>query len=90
MDICRNDDIPGIYTYGLRKFGKDEIEVYANAPLGDIRDFVLDIVAYILEYDVTLNNGETIGFSEYLKLPITLSKGIALNGESLKIAYPEK
>ena len=29
-------------------------------------------------------------FSEDLKLPITLSKGIALNGESLKIAYPEK
>ncbi len=88
--IFRNGDIPGIYTYGLRKFGKEEIEVYANAQLGDIRDFVLDMVAYILEYDVTLNDGETIGFSEDQQLPITLSKGIALSGESLKIAYPEE
>lgn len=88
--IYYNGDVPGIYTYGLQKFGKEEIEVYANAPLGDIRDFVLEIVTYILEYNVTLNDGETIGFSEDQKLPITLSKGIALSGESLKIAYPEE
>ena len=89
LGICQNDDIQGIYTYGLRKFGKEEIEVYADAPLNDIRDFVLDLVNYVLEYDVTLNDGETIGFSEDQKLPITLSKGIAVNGKSLKIAYPE-
>lgn len=88
--ICRNGDVPGIYTYGMRKFGKEEIEVYADAPLGDIRDFVLSMASYVLEYDVTLNDGETIGFSEEQKLPITLSKGIALSGESLKIAYPGK
>lgn len=86
--IYRNGDVPGIYTYGLRKFGKEEIEVYAAASLKDIHDFVLNIVAYILEYDVTLNDGETIGFTEDEKLPITLSKGIALSGKSLKIAYP--
>ncbi len=87
--ICKNGDIPGIYTYGLHKFGKKEIEVFADANLNDIRDFVYDMASYVIEYDVTLNDGETIGFSEDEKLPITLSKGIGLDGDTLKIAYPE-
>ena len=87
--IYKSDKISGIYTYGLRKFGKEEIEVYANANLNDIRDFVMTLASYVLEYDVTLKNGETIGFSEDEKLPITLSNGIALDGETLKIQYPE-
>lgn len=88
--IYKDGDTPGIYTYGMRKFGKEEIDVYAKAPLNDIRDFVCDVVGYVLEYDVTLNDGETIGFSEDEHLPIKLSKGIALDGYTLKIAYPGK
>jgi hypothetical protein len=49
----------------------------------------MTLASYVLEYDVTLKNGETIGFSEDEKLPITLSNGIALDGETLKIQYPE-
>ena len=82
--------IPGIYTYGLRKFGKEEIEVYAPADLSDIRDFLMDIVHYILSDDVTLQDGETIGFSEEQKLAITLSEGIALDGMTLKLEYPDE
>lgn len=86
----RTDEYAGIYTYGMRKFGKEEIEVYAtNADLNDIRDFLLDIVAYVLDSDVTLEDGETIGFSEEQKLGITLSDAIALEGKSLKIEYPQ-
>ncbi|MFR1956493.1 DUF4261 domain-containing protein [Phocaeicola coprophilus] len=81
---------PGIYTYGLRKFGKEEMEVYANADLSDIRDFLLDIVSYILSEDVTLQDGETIGFSEEQKLSITLSEGIAIDGMTLKLEYPKE
>ena len=80
----------GIYTYGMRKFGKEEMEVYAaNADLNDVRDFLLDIVTYVLDYDVTLNDGETIGFSEEQKLRITLSDAVALDGKSLKLEYPQ-
>ncbi len=81
---------PGIYTYGLRKFGKEEIEVYAPADLSDIRDFLMDIVHYILSDDVTLQDGETIGCSEEQKLAITLSEGIALDGMTLKLEYPDE
>lgn len=87
--IYGTNECSGVYTYGMRKFGKEEIEVYADAGLEDIRDFLLDIVSYILECDVTLQDGETIGFSEEQKLAITLSDGIALEGKSLKIEYPQ-
>lgn len=86
--VYHTDERKGIYTYGLRKFGKEEIEVFADADLNDVRDFLLDITSYILECDVTLQDGETIGFSEEQKLGITLSDGIALDGQTLKIEYP--
>lgn len=87
--IYRTDKYAGIYTYGMRKFGKEEIEVYADADLNDIRAFLVGIVSYILECDVTMQDGDTIGFSEEQKLGITLSDGIALEGKSLKIEYPQ-
>ena len=88
--VYRTEECAGIYTYGMRKFGKEEMEVYAaNADLNDVRDFLLDIVTYVLDCDVTLNDGETIGFSEEQKLRITLSDAVALDGKSLKLEYPQ-
>ena len=79
------------YTEGLRAFGKDELEVLdTRAEPGDLRGFVLDIASYVLEQDVTLRDGETIGFSEGQKLPITRSAGIWHDGMTLKIGYPSK
>lgn len=76
------------YTYGLEAFGKDEIEVVGtSANPEQLRDFLFGIAAYVLAYDVTLNDGETIGFSEDEKLPITRSEGVSLDGETLKIEY---
>ena len=79
------------YTEGLRAFGKDELEVLdTRAEPEDLRGFVLDIASYVLEQDVTLRDGETIGFSEGQKLPITRSAGIWHDGMTLKIGYPSK
>ena len=76
------------YTYGMDVFGKDEMEVLdANANPSDVRNFLLNLAAYVLENDVTLKKGETIGFSEDDKHSITRSKGAALPGMTLKISY---
>lgn len=91
--IYQSEEQSGIYTYGMKKFGKDEMEVYVapgTADLNRIRDFMLSMAGYVLEYDVELKDGETIGFSAEQKLPITRSKGIALDGDTLKIAYGEE
>lgn len=77
------------YTYGMKLFGKDEMEVLnAHADPQDVRGFLLDMVYYVLAENVTLRDGETIGFSANQKLPITRGKGVSLDGETLKIGYP--
>lgn len=88
--IYKNGKKVGVYTYGMKKFGKDEMEIYAdgnNADLNEIRGFAVNIAIYVLENDVTLRHGETIGLTAEQKLPITKSKGIALDGQTLKIKY---
>lgn len=79
------------YTYGLRAFGKDEMEVL-NTPAepGELRDFLFDLVYYVIAQNATLSDGETIGFSAEQQLPITRSTSDVLDGMTLKIAYPTK
>lgn len=76
------------YTYGLENFGKDELEVLdANAGPNELRDFLAGLATYVLENDVELRDGETIGFSEDDKHAITRSEGVALSGMTLKITF---
>lgn len=76
------------YTYGMECFGKDEMEVLdADAEPSDVQGFLSSMAAYVIEYDVTLNDGETIGFSAEDKHAITRSEGAALPGMTLKIEY---
>ena len=77
------------YTYGMKSFGKDEMEILeAVADPRELRDFLLNLACYVLDEDVVLRDGETIGFSAQQKLPIVRSKGVSLDGDTLKIAYP--
>lgn len=74
------------YTCGMSAFGKKEMEVIGcGLDAAQLRDFMMQIVHYVLTENVVLQDGETIGFSEEEKLPITLSEGAAVPGESLKI-----
>ncbi|RIX46541.1 DUF4261 domain-containing protein [Paenibacillus nanensis] len=76
------------YTCGLAAFGKDEIEVLdSQATPAELRDFLIQISDYIVEHDVKLRDGETIGFTAEQKLPITRSDGAYVKGKSLKIKY---
>ena len=53
----------------------------------DLLGFLLSISEYVLSEGVELKDGETIGFSEEQKLPITLSDGVSVPGKTLKIKY---
>lgn len=76
------------YTYGMDVFGKDNIELLdTDEEPENLYGFLLDIVYYVLDSDITLKDGETIGFSEEQKLKITKSKGVSIEGETLKIDY---
>lgn len=86
--LYRREEGVCCYTYGMGQFGKDEMEVLdADAQPSDVRDFLLALVAYVLESGVTLHDGETIGFSAEDKHTITRSEGVSLPGMTLKIEY---
>ncbi len=78
------------YTYGMDVFGKEEMEVLnADAEPEALRDFLASLASYVLACDVTLQDGETIGFSADDKHTITRSPGVSLPEEqmTLKISY---
>lgn len=76
------------YTFGLQNFGKDEIEVLdSQHSASEIFEFLVDVANYVVEQDVILKDGETIGFSEEQKLPITKSGSRVLDFETLKIKF---
>ena len=78
------------YTYGMDVFGKDEMEVLGtDAEPGDLRDFLASLVSYVLENDVELQDGETIGFTADDKHTITRSPGVSLPEDqmTLKISW---
>lgn len=76
------------YTCGMETLGKHEMEVLdAEAQPSEVREFMGDLVMYVLQSDVTLQDGETIGFSAEEKHAITLSPGVSMPGTTLKIAY---
>lgn len=76
------------YTYGMDILGKKNIEIIdsKNNP-NDVFEFLFDITSYVLESDVTLKDGETIGFTAEQKLPIALSAGVVLDEPTLKIGF---
>ena len=87
--LYRDQEGLSAYTCGMDVLGKDEMEVLnANEEPAELRNFLANIVSYVLENDVELHDGETIGFSETDKRRITRSEGVALPGQmTLKIAY---
>ena len=88
--LYRSEGGMNAYTYGMDVFGKDEMEVLdADAQPDDLRNFLASLVSYVLEGDVELHDGETIGFAANDKHTITRSPGVSLPEEqmTLKISW---
>ena len=76
------------YTYGMKRFGQDEMEVLdVKGQPSEVRDFLLDLDYHVLESGITLRDGETIGNSAEYKHAIVRSQGVALSEMTLKISY---
>ncbi len=88
--LWRDENGMNGYTYGMDVFGKEEMEVLGtDAEPSDLRDFLASLASYVLACDVTLKDGETIGFAEDDKHTITRSPGVSLPEEqmTLKISW---
>lgn len=90
LGIVTNEDGNHMYTLGLKTFGHYEIETLtSNVPLAQLHEFLFNIVCYIIEQDAVLRDGETIGMSENQKCQLSLSQGLFLNEQTLKLDVQE-
>ncbi|SDY13695.1 protein of unknown function [Lutibacter oricola] len=77
-----------VYTYGLADFGKKEMEIVeSESSIEELNEMMFNLAHYVIAYNVTLKDGETIGISAEQKLKISESKGKFLDGSTLKIEY---
>lgn len=86
LGLRKSDKGNNLYTYGLTEFGKQEIEIVnSKLDLEELYDYIANIVAYVIGSDVTFKSGETIGYTADQKIQIKSSKGVFVDGESLKL-----
>ena len=86
IGLVQENGKTSMYSYGLEEFGKREMEIInSDMDVNYLFDFLSNILYYIIDQDVTLLDGETIGMSEEQKLTIRESKAVYLEGDSLKI-----
>lgn len=86
--IRTKNGLNSMYTYGLADFNRTEIEILnTKHSIEETNEVMLNLVNYILVSDITLKNGETIGFTEEQKLKITISKGQFIEGKSIKVEF---
>lgn len=86
--IRKENNKNSAYTYGLKDFGKLEMEIIESTHSNEeIMELLYNLTSYILESNITLKNGETIGMSSEQKLKITKTKGKYIEEETLKIDF---
>ena len=77
-----------LYTYGLGVYGKLNMEIIdSNKDVEETLGLLQSITEYVITSDITLQDGETIGFSEEQKLKITALDSDVLGEETLKIDF---
>ena len=76
------------FTSGMRFFGKEEIEIVDSSKQpNDVVSFLYSIAEYVISEDVLLQDGETIGFTDEQKLPISVGPGVSVQGNTIKIKF---
>ncbi|MGN0595582.1 MAG: DUF4261 domain-containing protein [Hominimerdicola sp.] len=76
------------FTSGMRFFGKEELEIVDSGKQpNDVISFLYSISEYVLTENVDLQDGETIGFTDEQKLPISIGTGVSVQGQTIKIKY---
>ncbi len=88
VGLYRDEKGVSSWTNGLRSFGKVELEVIGSRQSpSDVLELMYNISSYLIQQGAVLRSGETLGYTAEQKLPLTLSEGIYVNGESMKIGF---
>jgi len=75
-----------LYTFGLTGFDKMEMEIVdSQQDVDDLYEFLVNICGYVISNDITFTKGETLGYTEDVAATIDISKGICLDGNTIKL-----
>lgn len=86
IGLRKTDSGNNAYTYGLSSFDKLEMEfINCKLELQEMYNFLGNICAYVINNNVKFKNGETLGYTAEQKIKITQSKGIFVEGQTLKL-----
>ncbi len=88
IGLGQNENGNQLYTIGMEKFQKEEMEILNSAiDMQRLHASLASMCSYIITADLVLQDGETIGFSADEKWAISRSESVyALSEFSLKIS----
>ncbi|MCI8414257.1 MAG: DUF4261 domain-containing protein [Ruminiclostridium sp.] len=88
VGLYRGEKGVSSWTNGLRSFGKEELEVVESRHKpSEVYDLMWNVSSYLIQEGAVLRDGETLGYTAKQKLPITRSKGVYVEGQTLKIGF---
>lgn len=88
IGLYQNEKGVSSWSNGLRSFGREELEIIdSRRSPSKVYDLMWNVSAYIIQEGAVLRDGETVGLTARQKLPLTLSEGVNVEGQSLKIKF---
>jgi len=86
--MTQEKELSSGYTWGLQEFGLAEMEiVLSKQSQSDVHAVLYDAASTVVQYNLQLQDGQTLTTLEGLKLQVKRSKGVYQEGETLKIEY---
>jgi hypothetical protein len=76
------------YTFGLKGFDKQELEIIdSKRDLDEVRGFLFNMAHYVLDFDVIFKDGQTCGLSAEERISIAELTGVFVEGKTFKLGY---
>lgn len=77
------------YTVGMGSYARDDLEVIdADDESFNVMNFVYDVVYHSFATGTVYKDGDTFGFEPDQVLTVTRSRGVSVDGYTLKLEYP--
>jgi len=76
------------YTYGLKTFGKSEVEIIdSDKTFDELQEMLYNVAHYVVMSNVNFEDGQTFGYTTDQKLKIAYSTGRFVPDKSFKLSY---
>lgn len=86
--IQQDGNNSGAFTYGLREFGTQEMEVVqSNLPMNEVQLVIQGAAAFAIQSKMPITSGQTITLPQVERVVVQSSNGHYLEGTTLKLTF---